>query len=236
MRLTLSATLALLITLTACGSDDPAGPSETSEFTVKASGSATALAATGSALLAQAGVDPSSFSVGFLEMRLSSTTDCSGPYQTVFSRSTPNRLDLMTNPELASTDAVPAGTYPCVLMRISDLMRFVPNTTEGVCLAGVEVTRDIYRAEDSDSPYLDPDGTGIPARGTIASPVEDYVWAYLSTNPAAVEARGFSEYQVIPLASALVSPGTSTFYWDLSGAIGPEGSSCGTVGGSIGFR
>lgn len=235
MRFALLPAAVLAIALSACD-DGPTVPGG-SQFTLRASGSATSAAAAEAASSGpDLAVDPSAFSVGFLEMRLSASTDCSGPYQTVFSRSTPNRLDLTTDPEVASADDVAAGTYPCALIRISDLLRFVPDATEGVCEAGVEVTRDIYRLGNEPTPYLDPDGTPIAARGTLAAPVEDFVWSYFTTTPAAVLSRGFSETQVNPLSSAMVSPGTTTFYWDLTGAIGPEGDSCGTVGGSIGFR
>lgn len=233
MRFSILPTLCLVLTASACG-DDPASPETNGDFIVRASGSATA-SVSGASLLAQAGVDPTEFSIGFLEMRLSASVDCSAPYQTVFAQSSPNRVDLLTDPEIANTDGVAEGTYPCVLMRISDLLQFVPSATTGACTGGVAVTRDTYRAE-TDSPYLDPDLGPIAATGSIPAPGEDFVWVFLSTNEAAAEARGFSEHQVIPLTSSLVSPGTSTFYWDLSGAIGPEGSECGTIGGSIGFR
>lgn len=236
MRIRVLALSVTALLLAACGSDDPVVENpETGELVVRASGSATApsIASDGYA----PAVTAASFEIGFAEMRLSANTDCSGPYQTIFARSTPTRVDIATNPELARTDGLTRGTYPCVAMRISDLMNYRPVVTDGPCVAGVTTVKDTYRAGNEETAWRDIAGATITARGTDAAPVEDLVWIFITTNEAAVDARGYGVNQTITLDSPLVIPGTTTLYWDLTDALGDEGDGeCGTVDGRIGFR
>ncbi len=217
-----------------CGdSADPVTtPPDTGELVVRASGSATAPVISN---LVYA-VDPASFEVGFVEMRITANADCSGPYQTVFARTSPNRVNIIANPEIARNPDLERGSYPCVALRISDLLRYEPSTTEGVCIAGTVVERDIFRADDEPDAWRDPAGGVLTARGSAAAPVEDLVWTYITRDTAATTARGYATTQVIPLSASLVVPGSTTFYWDLRASLGDEGGMCGTVGGSIGFR
>jgi hypothetical protein len=225
----------LVLALLACGGSSSTGPDPdptTGELIVRASGSATATL-TQPALRP---VDAASFEVGFVEMRISANADCSAPYQTVFTGSTPNRVDVLTNPQIARTTGLTRGTYPCVALRVSDILRYAPATTEGACVSGVVTNHDFFRAGNEPVPFRDLAGAVIPARGARGAPVEDLVWVFISTNEAAVQARGYADNQIVLLSSPLVVPGTTTFYWDLSGALGPQSGFCETVGGSIGFR
>ncbi|HET9066452.1 MAG TPA: hypothetical protein VFN22_11585 [Gemmatimonadales bacterium] len=146
------------------------------------------------------------------------------------------RFDLSTNPEIVRVSGLPDGSYPCVAMRISDLLQAVPASTEGSCVAGVMFTHDIYRAGNEPTPYLDIAGSPITARGTDATPVEDPVWAFLSTDTAAVAARGYSPNQIVLLSAQLHVPGSTTFYWDASNGLRPTVSGCDIVAGEVGFR
>ncbi len=221
--------LPIVAAFVACGSSTTGPGGGDREFILRGSGSASA------PINAQLNVDPSSFTVAFFEIRLSSNTDCSGPYETVLTSSPARRLDMTTDPEIVRVSGLPEGAYPCMAMRISDLLGFIPATTEGRCTSGDSFTHDIYRAEET-IPYLDIAGNPITARGTDATPVEDPVWIFASTNPAAVAARGYNENQLIPLSHQLEVPGGTTFYWDATNALHSTGEICDIVAGDVGFR
>lgn len=230
MRPAISFLLApLAMGLLACGSDGTGPEGGDSEFVIRGSASATASS------LAQLNVDPSSFSVAFFEIRLSPNTDCSGPYVTVMTASPARRVDMKTDPEIVRVSGLADGDYPCLAMRISDVIEYVPETTDGGCTGGVNYTHDIYRAEET-TPYLDISGNPITARGTETTPIEDPVWAFASTDTAAVKARGFSENQIVRLSTQLHVPGSTTMYWDASNQVRSTGAGCDIGSGVIGFR
>ncbi|MEO8478192.1 MAG: hypothetical protein ABI542_01060 [Gemmatimonadota bacterium] len=222
--------LPLAAAFMACGSKSTGPGDSNGEFVVRGSGSVTASS------LSQLNVDPSVFSVAFFEIRLSSNTDCSGPYVSVLTASPARRLDMKTNPEIVRVAGLPDGTYPCLAMRISDLLQFVPATTEGVCIGGTSYTHDTYRVGNESVAFKDINGAPITAHGTDAAPAEDPVWAFASTNPSAVEARGYSQNQIITLSASLHVPGSTTFYWDATNALQSTGSECDIVAGNVGFR
>lgn len=236
MRMHIFALSVTALLLTGCGDDgNVVETPETGELVVRASGSAVAPSIVPDGYAPA--VTAASFEIGFSEMRVSANADCSGPYQTIFARSTPTRVDISTNPELARTDGLKRGSYPCVAVRMSDILRYSPVVTDGPCVAGVTTTHDIYREGNEESDWLDIDGGTIAAHGTDSSPAEDLVWSFISTSETAVEARGYGATQVITLSAPLVVPGTTTFYWDLTDALGDEGDgTCGTVAGHVGFR
>lgn len=226
MRLSLLfATVVLASVTAAC--EDTVGPGA-DQFVVQGSTSAT------SDLVGIRDLSPSFFEVGMLEMRLTTNADCSEPFVTVFAGSTPTLFDFVAEPEIARVDDLPAGSYTCVAFRVSDHLRYRTAASEGACTSGTTYTQDIYRAGNEGVAFRDPSGAVITARGTTAAPVEDFVWAYNSTTPDAVTARGYSSNQVGLLASPLVVPGSTTFYW--SAPILTGGATCEATHGTTGFR
>lgn len=222
--------LPLAVVFMACGSGSTGPDGDGGAFVIRGSASATASS------IAQINVDPTTFSVAFLEIRLSSNTDCSGPYVTVLTASPARRVDMTSNPEIVRVEGLPEGSYPCLAMRISDLLGFVPATTEGGCTGGASYTHDTYRAGNETVAFKDINGNPITARGTEATPLEDPIWTFASTDPSAVEGRGYSQNQIIPLSAQLVVPGSTTFYWDASNALQSTGDGCDIVAGELGFR
>ncbi len=91
-------------------------------------------------------------------------------------------------------------------------------------MAGTTYHTDIYRAGETD--FLDVNGASIIGTGTDASPMDDKVDIFFSTDPAAVIGRGYSPSQVSVLGSHAIVPGTSTFYWDGSGGVVDDGGTC----------
>ncbi len=212
-----------------CGSTSSDG-GQNDAFTIRGSTSAVASAAS---LL---NVNADLFRVGFFEMRLSNNADCSAPYTTVFTSSSGLLRDMATEPEIATATGLPAGTYPCVAMRLSDLISFSPSATEGTCNAATTYVKDFYRAGNEEVPFRDPAGAVITATGTDDTPSEDLVWVFFSTNPAAVVARGYSTSQVASLSTGMVVPGTTTFYWTGLNAVLQKPGGCDIAPTDIGFR
>ena len=210
-----SAGLALSL---ACSSGEEMAPS-VGIFVVTASGTAAPIVL-GTA--ARAG-DPSLFKLGFYRLYMSSATDCSGP-NLLHNYGTRTDFDLLTSPTLFSLTGAPVGTYFCLIMRISDILEFVPVADDGPCVAGTTYHTDSYRAGETD--WLDVNGSSIIGTGTDASPMDDKVDIFFSTNPAAVIGRGYSPSQVSVLGSHAIVPGTSTFYWDGSGGVVDDGGTC----------
>lgn len=202
----------------ACSSAEEMAPSG-GTFVITASGTAAPVVS----VRAARATDPTVFKLGFYRLYLSSGVDCSAP-ALVHDYGIKTEFDLLTSPTLFSLTGVPIGTYPCLIMTISDILTFVPEADDGPCVAGTTYTTDIYRAGETD--WLDVNGSSIIGTGTDASPMDDKVDIFFSTNPAAVIARGYSPNQVGILGSPAIVPGASTFYWDGSGGVGDDGGTC----------
>ncbi len=241
------AAVATMVVCASCSdSKSPSDPGTTGGVLVvrgSASATASATASVVASMPAASGtpasrldLSPSRFDVGLLEMRLSGSTACTAPYVVVFARTTPGVIDLVASPEIARASGLAAGSYPCVLLRLSDLLRYRASRSEGSCVGGTEYLQDFYRAGNEIVAFRDPDGAVLAARGTDATPVEDFVWTFLSTSPSAVIARGYSPSQVNPLSTPLVVPGTTTFFIDATNAIKTSMSKCEIQFGLAGFR
>jgi hypothetical protein len=121
---------------------------------------------------AQGVVSPSSVVVKVFEMRVSRNSNCSGSIS-VFSTGSPTPVDLFASPTFGSA-VISTGTYHCVMFRISDSISFVPQTTEGTCVAGTRYTYDIFQSGNPNS--VDPT-TGAPIMATSS---DDKPWIYFS--------------------------------------------------------
>jgi len=215
-----------------CSSDtvtDPPDDPQTGTFVINGSASAAPLAFLASANSTSQMVDPSLFRVGFYRLYLSGNTDCSAP-TLVHDYGARNDFDLVTNPTLFTAAGVPNGSYPCLIMTMSDVMEFIPDSDTGPCVAGTTYRTDTYR--DGESDWKDVSGAPITGTGTDASPVDNMVDVFFSTDPAAVIARGYSSNQVLTLGAPAVVPGTSTFYLNGTGSVTEEDGSCRIVPGT----
>jgi hypothetical protein len=242
-------TLLALLVAAACDSDDD-GPAEPTvgDLVVQAR-SATSFApapmAGGTVApvtnLALAGVagpqaapgDVTRYEATFYRFYLAADADCSAPVLLEDYGSTPLRVDLLTDPTLFEVTGTP-GSYECIVMRISDVFTFVPETTVGPCIAGTTYSVDTYY--DGQTDFLDVDGGPTVGRGDDAAPVDDRVDIFFSTDPGAVAARGFSTNQIVPLDAGAVIPGTTNFVYDLAGVATDQGGECRSGGGSYTFR
>jgi len=229
-RLPVAAIVAGLVLSLACASDEgPPTGTQTGDLVIMASAFSAPIVPSRSDMSASLMVDPSLFKMGFYRLYLSSATDCSGP-NLLHDYGVRTDFDLVTGPTLFTVTGAPAGTYPCLIMRISDILEFVPSADFGPCVMGTTYHTDIYRAGEVD--WVDVAGNMIIGTGSDATPMDDMVDVFFSTDPPAVLGRGYSSSQVGLLGAAAVIPGASTFYFNGSGGVTDEGGTCRMVPGT----
>lgn len=177
--------------------------------------------------------DPASLSIGVYALYISSNTDCSSPVLVQDYGSAGAVKDFVGNPVLF-TGAPDAGSYPCLAIKMSDVLHMVPASSFGDCVAGVDYAGDIYRDGESDwkDVYMNP----IIGTGTDSVPQDDHVTIFMTRDTAAALARGISTNQLIQLGGDLIVPGQSTFYWNGQGSVVSEGGQCGINPGRPEFR
>ncbi len=190
-------------------------------------------------------LDASSLKLQVYAVMLSTSPFCSSPV-TVFSSPTATEVDFLAAPTLGSGNP-PDATYNCVIIKMSDLIKFTPASTAGLCTGGTQYTADVCRTDNSGMTQA-PDAVGAPnvCRGTDAAPVSDAVYLYLTTNAAAGTGGGDTFMQPTSLASAnglhltapLVIAGTakSKFIVNATGKVGDDGVSCGMNPPVFGFQ
>lgn len=202
----------------------------------------------GAALLSTSAMalDASSLKLQVYSVMLSTSPLCSNPY-TVFSSTTPTEVDFLATPTLGSGNP-PDGRYECVIIKMSDIIKFTPKSSEGLCLAGTEYKSDVCRSDNGGMTQA-PDAVGAPTAcsGTDAGPVADPVYLYLTTNTSAgvKGGNGNTFMQPADVASAnglnLTAPlligGTSRskFVVNATGKVGSDGVSCGMDPPVFGF-
>jgi len=164
-----------------------------------------------------------SLTIRLYALYISTNSDCSSP-QLVQDLGAGADKDFMTNPVLFEGTPT-AGTYQCVMMKMSDVLNMKPGATFGACVAGTNYSGDIYRAGETD--WVDQNLTPIVGTGTDEVPSDDHVTIFMTRDTAAAMARGISNHQVIPLTSSLVVPGQTTFRMDASHAVATDGVQCG---------
>ncbi len=115
-------------------------------------------------------VSPSTLNVKVYSLAVSTDEFCSDPI-IIFSNDTPDEVDLASNPTLGSGE-IPNGTYPCVMIEMTDTFSYTPDATEGACIQDELASKGVC----DEGPLLLFDGTdGACTTG------EDIVTLYLST-------------------------------------------------------
>jgi hypothetical protein len=221
MKTTLLLLVATLLLVLSCGG-------ENSDASLVVKGSASAREAT--KLSPRAGDSQptygsaTSVKVTLYGMYISASTDCSDPVQVADFGASGSEFELFDEPTLIE-DAVEPGTYPCIILETSDIIGFRPDQASedalaGICDTSTDYSFDAYRTgEPETDQWIDLNGDPILSRGTVGDPVEDHLFLFASTDPAAAQANGESVYQAFTLDSALVVPGQTTFYIDASDRI-----------------
>jgi hypothetical protein len=222
--------LPLLLVAAACSSEGPIG--STPSLTVTGSAGAPPALFSNASFVTSG--DPSAVRMGMYALWISSNGDCSAPTLVQDYGDAGEVKDLVQNPVLFSAEAA-AATYECVIIRMSDVVGFESASSFGTCEANVAYEQDIYREGQTD--WKDADLNPIIGTGTDSVPSNDHVALVMTTDTTAAIARGFSSNQVIALASPLVVPGQSTFYWNGQGSVTSEpGYPCGLQPGAPAFE
>jgi len=222
--------LPLLLLAAACSSEGPIG--STPSLTVTGSAGAPPALFSNASFVTSG--DPSAVRMGMYALWISSNGDCSAPTLVQDYGDAGEVKDLVQNPVLFSAEAA-AATYECVIIRMSDVVGFESASSFGTCEANVAYEQDIYREGQTD--WKDADLNPIIGTGTDSVPSNDHVALVMTTDTTAAIARGFSSNQVIALASPLVVPGQSTFYWNGQGSVTSEpGYPCGLQPGAPAFE
>ncbi len=190
-------------------------------------------------------LDASSLKLQVYSVMLSTSPLCTSPV-TVFSSATPTEVDFLASPTLGSGNPADA-TYNCVIIKMSDLIKFTPSASAGLCTAGTQYTADVCRSDNGGMTKA-PDAAGAPTvcTGTDAAPVSDPVYLYLTTNASAGSGGGNTFMQPTSTASTdglnltapLVISGTarSKFVVNATGKVGSDTVSCGMNPPVFGFQ
>jgi hypothetical protein len=190
-------------------------------------------------------LDASSLKLQVYSVMLSTSPLCSSPV-TVFSSATPTEVDFLAAPTLGSGNP-PDATYNCVIIKMSDLIKFTPSSNAGLCVGGTQYTADVCRTDNGGTTQA-PDAASAPTacNGTDAAPVSDAVYLYLTTNASAgtgggstfMQPTGASSTNGLHLTAPLVIAGTakSKFIVNATGKVGDDGISCGMNPPVFGFQ
>ena len=161
------------------------------------------LTALGFSSLPAYALDPGQMLVQVYAVAVSANSNCTNP-SILFYSGIPTDVDFMKNPNLGG-GSVADGTYPCVIISMSDQIRFSSSTTSGSCTAGAVHTVDICQA-GSTSAVLNGDGTfgtSIQCSGTSLAPQQNIVTLFLTT------ASTTTSLGLIGLATAFQLPGVN---------------------------
>jgi hypothetical protein len=166
---------------------------------------------------------PTTLPIPMYALYLSANGDCSAPILAQDYGAAGQVKDFVQNPLLFESSPA-AGTYHCVILRMSDSFATASSKTFGPCVKDSLMIGDIYR--DGESDWKDQDLNPIVGHGTDEVPVNDRVAIFVTRDTAAALARGISPHQLIPMTSDLIVPGQATLVWDLNGAIQDEWGHC----------
>ena len=128
---------------------------------------------------------PSEVKINIYGVAISQNSDCSNP-TILFNSDVPSEVDFVTNPVLGA-GAAAIGTYPCVIIKMSDLIKFRPAANDGAtCVANTEYSIDLCRSNTgvNDNNTESFDGTVTTCAGTSQTgggAAANIVYLHLST-------------------------------------------------------
>jgi hypothetical protein len=188
-------------------------------------------------------LDASSLKLKVSAVMMSTSPLCTSPV-TIFSSTVPVEVDFLAAPTLGSGNPAD-GSYQCIIIKMSDNIKFTPSTSSGSCIAGTEYVADVCRSDNSGTTRA-PDSlasaTSCTGNGTTA--IEDTVYLYLTTNTSAgtggntfLQPATFSSTDGINLTAPLVISGSarSKFVVNATGKVDGSSGSCGMNPPVFGF-
>lgn len=193
-------------------------------------------------LLADSNINVSELWIKPVQFWVSTSALCTNPIK-VFdagSLADAEEADFTRIPPIGSGE-LPSGTYNCLIMVMSDQVRFLPasNSSSGNCSATTHVTIDVCN-NNSVVTYTLPDGTTGTCQGGIrTSRVEQMVAVYISTGSTSTNPAGANAFQAptsasdstkgLNLTSPLIIGGSSAstqFVADTTGKVQDSSGSC----------
>ena len=182
------------------------------------------------------GGDPASLKLKIYGVYASTSPLCTNPIQ-VFLKSTTDYVDILTGPALGGGD-LPDGTYECVIIKMSDVIRHTPKATDSSCIAGTEYSGEVCRAGADGGLATDLNGNTIACTGdgTSAGIGDDTLFMFMTTDPSASTGNRAFELPLvagdgkgIKLGAPLVISSTTKakFVVDASGGVVAGGGECG---------
>ena len=177
--------------------------------------------------------DPSSLKVKVYAVYASLSAQCTSPTQ-IFVNDTGTFVDFLSNPVLGDGE-LSDGTYNCVIIKMSSIIKHTPLTTESSCLAGTEYVGGVCSMYDS-ATALDNAPIACGGDGSNAGSVDNTVYMYLTTDSAASEGdRAFvhpvaaGDGNGIKLGSPLIisANGRAKFVVNANGKVVAGGGECG---------
>lgn len=189
-------------------------------------------------------LDASSLKLQVYSVMLSTSPLCTSPV-TVFSSPTATEVDFLSNPTLGSGNPAD-GTYQCVIIKMSDLIKFKPSASSGSCTAGTEYVADVCRSDNGGTTHA-PDAAGATTNctGTDAAPNADAVYLYLTTNASAgsggqtfIQPTSASSTSGLNLTAPLTIAGSakSKFVVNATGKVSGSDVTCGMNPPVFGFK
>ena len=187
---------------------------------------------------AMAATDASSLKLQVFSVMLSTSPLCTNPV-TVFSNSTPTEVDFMAAPTLGGGNP-PDGTYPCVIIKMLDGIKFKPSANSGSCTANQEYTDSVCQASE----FTNAPDSSLPQNCTSGS--TDVVYLYITTDktvpggghafqqPTSSSAHAYG----VPLATPLVIAGTtrSKFVVKATNSVDGSNPTCGMNAPTFDFQ
>lgn len=177
--------------------------------------------------------DPSSLKLKVYSVYASLSAQCTSPIQ-IFNNASGTFVDLLKGPVLGGGDLAD-GTYNCIIIKMSSIVKHTPLVTDTSCVAATEYTGGVCNVGDQ-ATDLSNATIGCMGNGTNAGSVDNTVFMYLTTdslastgNKAFVHPMTVGDGNGIKLNAPLVVSSTTKakFVVNATGKVVAGGGECG---------
>jgi hypothetical protein len=185
--------------------------------------------------------DPSSLKLKIYSVYASLSAQCTSPIQ-IFNNTSGSFVDLLVKPVLGSGDLAD-GTYNCIIIKMSSIIKHTPLVTDTTCVAATEYTGGVCNVGDQ-ATDLSNAAIGCMGNGTNAGSIDNTVYMYLTTdslastgNKAFVHPMTAGDGNGIKLSAPLIISSTSKakFVVNATGKVVAGGGECGINPPAFGF-
>ena len=180
--------------------------------------------------------DPANLMVKPYKVAVSTSPLCTNLTE-LFEASSPSYVDFLISPTIGSGQLA-NGTYPCVVIEISSVIKYQPTTTTGACDNSTEETLNICQNGVSSTLI---DGTTVSCDGTSDRRVAMYLttastWTTGAGDPFEPPTSIGTSSEGIQLNTALIMDGTSSAKFVVNGSGKIQNSNCEMYPPSFGFE